>query len=88
MSKYQIQVPNIQNRNNDTNKNGKGNHQLDLENLNQNSMTAFVLEQIGSALGSMQTEIDGIKQKLTLQNEQILDKVKAGIRQELSTIGR
>jgi len=88
LSKYQIQVPNMQNRNNDANKNGKGNHQLDLENLNQNSMTAFVLEQIGSALGSMQTEIDGIKQKLTLQNEQILDKVKAGIRQELSTIGR
>jgi len=30
-------------------------------------MTAFVLEQIGSALGSMQTEIDGIKHKLALQ---------------------
>lgn len=79
MSKYKIEVPNMQNRNNDAK---KGNQQLDLENLNQSkwergffflieflidSMTAFVLEQIGSALGSMQTEIDGIKHKLALQ---------------------
>jgi len=35
-------------------------------------MTAFVFEQIGYALGSMQQEINGIKSKLAVQVKKIL----------------
>lgn len=66
----------------------KINNQLDLENLNQNSATITILEQIGQALNTMQQEIETIKENLTQQDELILGKVRNALRQEVATIGQ
>lgn len=59
---------------------------LDLENINLNSATYMVLDQIDSHLTEMKEEIEMIKSNLSIQDTQIVEKVKNALRQELSTI--
>ncbi len=61
---------------------------LDLENINLNSATYMVLDQIESHLTEMKEEIEMIKSNLSIQDTQIVEKVKNALRQELSTIAQ
>jgi hypothetical protein len=62
------------------------NRTLDLEQLNYNSAVYTVFNQMNKQLLDLQEEIKTLRTNLQLQDEQIIEKVKAALRQEISLI--
>ncbi|KRX09853.1 hypothetical protein PPERSA_02725 [Pseudocohnilembus persalinus] len=65
---------------------GKSKANLDLENLNSASATYLILEQVNKQIGKIQDEMDQLKENIDKQNDEILQKVKTALRQELATL--
>lgn len=59
---------------------------IDLESINISSATCMVLEQINKVITDMKSEIEKIKENIAIQDEEIVDKMKNALHQELTTI--
>lgn len=62
------------------------NQNLDLESINISSATCVVLEQINKVISEMKSEIEKIKENIVIQEEEMVDKMKNALHQELTTI--
>jgi hypothetical protein len=62
------------------------NQNFDLESINISSATYVVLEQISKVISEMKTEIEKIKENMVIQEEEMVDKMKNALHQELTTI--
>jgi len=60
----------------------------DPDNMNQNSATSTVLDQVSGVIRSMHQEINSIRESMEIQDKQILEKIKNSLKQEISTLGR
>lgn len=62
------------------------NQNIDLEAINISSATCVVLEQINKVISEMKSEIEKIKENIVIQEEEMVDKMKNALHQELTTI--
>eukprot|EP01017_Pseudomicrothorax_dubius_P031111 TRINITY_DN3940_c0_g1_i2.p1 TRINITY_DN3940_c0_g1~~TRINITY_DN3940_c0_g1_i2.p1 ORF type:complete len:276 (-),score=25.33 TRINITY_DN3940_c0_g1_i2:113-940(-) len=67
---------------------GKASAVIDLESMNPNSATFAVLEEINSQINDLKEEISLIKSAINQQDETLIEKVKAALRQEIATISQ
>ncbi|KAL4473536.1 hypothetical protein ABPG74_022400 [Tetrahymena malaccensis] len=62
------------------------NQKIDLENLNQNSATFKVMENINDQIEKIRTQISNLKLNIQEQDEDIKDKIKSAFRQEIASL--